>query len=58
MEQTLEWNLGLYLILQSLKRPSSVDRKVLWKILRHYGIPAGENREDDLVIEDLVPCKH
>ena len=29
VEQTMEWNTGLY----------SIDREVLWKILRHYGVP-------------------
>ena len=40
MEQTLEWNTGLYLVFVDFgKAFDSLDREVLWVILRHYGIP-------------------
>ena len=39
VEQTLEWNTGLYLVFVDFEKAfDSVDREVLWKILRHYGI--------------------
>ena len=40
VKQTLEWNTGLYLVFVDFEKAfDSVDREVLWKILRHYGIP-------------------
>ena len=40
VEQTLEWNTGLYVVFVDFEKAfDSVDREVLWKILRHYGVP-------------------
>ena len=40
MEQTFEWNTGLYMVFVDLEKAfDSIDREVLCKILRHYGIP-------------------
>ena len=40
MEQTLEWNTGLYMVFMDFEKAfDSIDQEVLWKILRHYGIP-------------------
>ena len=40
VEQTLEWNTGLYMVFVDLEKAfDSIDRKVLWKILRHYRGP-------------------
>ena len=40
VEQTLEWNTGLYMVFVDFEKAfDSIDREVLWKILRHYGIP-------------------
>jgi hypothetical protein len=40
IEQLLEWKSPLYVnFIDSEKAFDSVDRKTLWKILRHYGIP-------------------
>ena len=40
MEQTLEWNTGLYLAFVDFEKTfDSLDRKVLWMLLRDYGIP-------------------
>ena len=40
VEQTLEWNTGLYLVVVDFEKAfDSLDREVLWMILRHYRIP-------------------
>ena len=40
IEQSLEWNTGLYMVFVDFEKAfDSVDRKMLWKILRRYGIP-------------------
>ena len=40
VEQSLEWNTGLYLVLVYFEKAfDSIDRERLWKILRHYGVP-------------------
>ena len=40
VEQTLKWNTGLYMVFVDFEKAfDSIDRNVLWKILRHYGIP-------------------
>ena len=40
IEQSLEWNTGLYLVFVDFEKAfDSVDRDVIWQILRHYGVP-------------------
>ena len=40
VEQSLEWNSSFYInIIDYEKAFDSVDRDMLWKIMRHYGIP-------------------
>nr|KAG5698284.1 hypothetical protein BaRGS_016986 [Batillaria attramentaria] len=40
VEQSLEWNSPLYInFIDYEKAFDSVDREVLWKLLRHYGVP-------------------
>ena len=40
MEQTLEWNTELYMVFVDFEKAfDSIDREVLWKMLRHYGVP-------------------
>ncbi|VDP59111.1 unnamed protein product [Schistosoma curassoni] len=40
VEQSNEWNLSLYTsFLDNEKAFESPDRKTLWKLLRHYGVP-------------------
>ena len=40
VEQTLEWNTGLYMVFVDFEKAfDSIDGEVLWKILRHYGVP-------------------
>ena len=40
MEQTPEWNTGLYMVFVDFEKAfDSVDREVLWKNLQHYGVP-------------------
>ena len=39
IEQSLEWNTGLYMVFLDFEKAfDSIDREMLWKILRHYGI--------------------
>ncbi|XP_073695611.1 uncharacterized protein [Garra rufa] len=41
VEQSLEWNTPLYINFVDYEKAfDSVDRGTLWKLLRHYGIPA------------------
>ena len=40
LEQTQEWNTSLYVVFVDFKAFDSLHRDLLWKILRHYGIPA------------------
>ena len=41
MEQPLEWNSALYINFVDYEKAfDSVDREILWKLLRHYGIPS------------------
>ena len=40
LEQSLEWNSSLYInFIDYEKAFDSVDRQMLWKLLRHYGVP-------------------
>ena len=40
VEQTMEWNTGLYMVFVDFEKAFDfIDREVLWKILRHYGVP-------------------
>ena len=40
IEQSLEWNTGLYLVFVDFEKAfDSVDREVIWQILWHYGVP-------------------
>ena len=40
VEQSLEWNTGLYMVFVDFEKAfDSIDRELLWKILRHYGVP-------------------
>ncbi|VDP37860.1 unnamed protein product [Schistosoma margrebowiei] len=40
VEQSIEWNSSLYINLIDYEKAfDSVDRKTLWKPLRHYGVP-------------------
>ena len=39
VEQSLEWNSLLYNFIDYEKAFDSVDRKTVWKLLRHYGVP-------------------
>ena len=40
VEQSLEWNSSLYINFVDYEKTfNSVDRKTLWKLLWHYGIP-------------------
>ncbi|VDO51636.1 unnamed protein product [Schistosoma margrebowiei] len=40
VEQSIEWNSSLYINFIHYKKSfDSVDRKTLWKLLRHYGVP-------------------
>ena len=39
-EQSFEWNTGLYMVFVDFEKAfDSIDREMLWKILKHYGIP-------------------
>ena len=39
IEQSLEWNTGLYLVFVDFEKAfDSVDRDVIWQILWHYGV--------------------
>nr|KAG5705129.1 hypothetical protein BaRGS_030846 [Batillaria attramentaria] len=41
VEQSLEWNSPLYVNFVDYEKAfDSVDRETLWKLLRHYGVPA------------------
>ena len=40
IEQSLEWQSPLYICFVDFKRAfDTIDREVMWKILKHYGIP-------------------
>lgn len=40
VEQSIEWNSTLYInFIDFEKAFESVDREILWKLLRHYGVP-------------------
>lgn len=40
IEQSLEWNSGLYMTFVDFEKAfDSVDKDTLWSFLRHYGVP-------------------
>ena len=40
VEQALEWHIGLYMVFVDFKKAfDSIDRNMLWKILRHFVVP-------------------
>ncbi|VDO83552.1 unnamed protein product [Schistosoma margrebowiei] len=40
VEQSVDWNSSLYInFIDYEKAFDSVDRRILWKLLRHYGVP-------------------
>ena len=40
VEQTMEWSTGLYMVFVNFEKAfDSLDREVLWTILRHYRVP-------------------
>ena len=40
VEQSVDWNSTLYISFMDYEKAfDSVDRKILWKLLRHYGVP-------------------
>ncbi|VDO89009.1 unnamed protein product [Schistosoma margrebowiei] len=40
VEQSVEWNSSLYINFIDYEKPvDSVDRRTLWKLIRHYGVP-------------------
>ena len=40
VEQTIEWSSSLYVLFVDFEKAfDSLDRQVMWKIRRHYGIP-------------------
>ena len=50
VEDSKEWYKKLYLLFIDLEKAfDSVDRKILWKILKYYGIPPK-------IVELLLPC--
>ena len=49
MEQTLEWNTRLYMVFVDFEKAfDSLDQDMLWKILRHYGVPKKIVRESQV----------
>lgn len=47
VEQTIEWSSSLYVLFVDFEKAfDSLDRKVLWKILCHHGVPE-ENHQPD-----------
>ena len=41
VEQSIEWNSPLYINFVDYEKAfDSLDRETLWKLLRHYGVPA------------------
>ena len=51
VEQSLEWNSPLYInFIDYEKAFDSVDRELMWKLLRHYGVPKK--------IISLIRCPH
>ena len=52
MEQSIEWNSTLYIsFIDYEKAFDSVDREILWKLLRYYGVPADK-------IISLIRCTY
>ncbi|VDO91768.1 unnamed protein product [Schistosoma margrebowiei] len=40
VEESVEWNSSLYINFNDYEKAfDSVDRRTLWKLLRHYGVP-------------------
>ncbi|VDP80488.1 unnamed protein product [Schistosoma mattheei] len=40
VEQSIEWKSSLYInFIDYVKAFDSLDRRTLWKLLRHYGVP-------------------
>ncbi|KAI0216279.1 hypothetical protein LSAT2_031691, partial [Lamellibrachia satsuma] len=58
VEQSLEWNSSLYVNFVDYEKAfDSVDRKTLWKLLRHYGVPT-KLLEDLDFADDLALLSH
>ena len=40
LEQSADWNSSIYISLIDYEKTfDSVDREIIWKLLRHYGVP-------------------
>ena len=57
VEQSMEWNTSLYInFLDYEKAFDILDREMLWKLLRHYGIPEKINFLIPSTYQGM-PCK-
>ncbi|VDP50896.1 unnamed protein product [Schistosoma margrebowiei] len=42
VEQSIEWNSSLYISFHNYEKAfDSMDRRTLWTLFRHYGVPEG-----------------